>query len=299
MMRNRLRPGSRVPAAIALLLVGVLTNAPAAEDVDICATCHVGYADTLAHTKHGFAEDTRTPFGAGQACVACHGDASRHLEDPTSAFPDVRFGPQHDLTVQNDKCLSCHQGGHLMHWQGSLHEAAGVPCASCHNPHAPAQQALIGQLQAGVCFDCHTNVRSDMMRSSTHPIRSGAMSCSACHNPHGSVADHALVRSTINETCYDCHAEKRGPFLWEHPPAREDCMNCHSPHGSNTAPMLVARGPFLCQQCHLNPFHPSTAYSGNNLPPNVGADKMLGNNCMNCHSKVHGSNHPSGARLTR
>jgi hypothetical protein len=26
---------------------------------------------------------------------------------------------------------------------------------------------------------------------------------------------------------------------------------------------------------------------------------MLGKNCLNCHSQVHGSNHPSGARLTR
>jgi hypothetical protein len=26
---------------------------------------------------------------------------------------------------------------------------------------------------------------------------------------------------------------------------------------------------------------------------------MLGKNCLNCHSQIHGSNHPSGARLTR
>ena len=32
---------------------------------------------------------------------------------------------------------------------------------------------------------------------------------------------------------------------------------------------------------------------------NLGADKMLGNACVNCHVKVHGSNHPAGARFTR
>jgi hypothetical protein len=26
---------------------------------------------------------------------------------------------------------------------------------------------------------------------------------------------------------------------------------------------------------------------------------VLGKNCMNCHTEVHGSNHPSGARQTR
>jgi hypothetical protein len=29
-----------------------------------------------------------------------------------------------------------------------------------------------------------------------------------------------------------CHAEKRGPFLWEHAPSVENCANCHEAHGS-------------------------------------------------------------------
>ena len=37
----------------------------------------------------------------------------------------------------------------------------------------------------------------------------------------------------LNDTCYDCHAEFRGPYLWEHAPVPEDCSNCHDPHGSN------------------------------------------------------------------
>jgi hypothetical protein len=30
-----------------------------------------------------------------------------------------------------------------------------------------------------------------------------------------------------------------------------------------------------------------------------GNQNVLGKNCLNCHGQVHGSNHPSGARLTR
>jgi len=26
---------------------------------------------------------------------------------------------------------------------------------------------------------------------------------------------------------------------------------------------------------------------------------VLGQNCLNCHSQVHGSNHPSGSKLMR
>ena len=58
------------------------------------------------------------------------------------------------------------------------------------------------------------------------------MVCSDCHNPHGSVTEALLKKDSINDVCYTCHAEKRGPFLFEHAPVRENCDNCHNPHGS-------------------------------------------------------------------
>ena len=68
----------------------------------------------------------------------------------------------------------------------------------------------------------------------------------------------------VNEKCLECHTEKRGPFLWEHAPVRENCLNCHDPHGSNHDKMLVAKQPYLCQRCHLNTRHPGTLYDGQN-----------------------------------
>ncbi len=121
-------------------------------------------------------------------------------------------------------------------------------------------------------------------------------------NINGSNGPTLLVGATLNETCYTCHAEKRGPFLWEHEPVREDCSICHKPHGSVNESLLKNRAPWLCQQCHLEQFHPSTAYSGTGLPGATtpsGAQQLLGKNCMNCHVQVHGSNHPSGPRKTR
>ena len=122
------------------------------------------------------------------------------------------------------------------------------------------------------------------------------MTCTNCHNPHGSMAEHMLAQPTLNETCYQCHADKRGPFLWEHPPARENCALCHTPHGSNHPGMLAQRTPLLCQQCHIASFHPSTAYAGPDpkaTPPRLDIH-LVGKACLNCHSEVHGSNHPSG-----
>jgi predicted CXXCH cytochrome family protein len=52
----------------------------------------------------------------------------------------------------------------------------------------------------------------DATEQSSHmPIREGKMTCSSCHNPHGSYGDALLKTATVNDTCYKCHAEKRGP----------------------------------------------------------------------------------------
>ena len=83
--------------------------------------------------------------------------------------------------------------------------------------------------QSAACFTCHQNVRAQTHRLSAHPMKEGKVVCSDCHNAHGSTTDHLLAQETLNETCYECHAEKRGPFLWEHQPARDDCSTCHVP----------------------------------------------------------------------
>jgi len=137
------------------------------------------------------------------------------------------------------------------------------------------------------------------------PVLEGKMSCSDCHEPHGSITRPLLRGDSVNETCGGCHAEKRGPFLWEHAPVRENCANCHAPHGSNHERLLVSARPFLCQQCHIPPLgHAGQFYRADQtaaavLPGGTPSARVIGRSCQNCHSAVHGSNHPSGARLQR
>ena len=148
------------------------------------------------------------------------------------------------------------------------------------------------------------------MKYSHHPIAEGKVVCSDCHNPHGSAGPKLLKKNTVTETCYTCHAEKRGPFLWEHQPATEDCTNCHNPHGSNIAPLLKSRPPFLCDECHDGPHNSQSPFAGNvggiqngfkGAPGAVvnPSSSAAGRACMNCHVMVHGSNSPSGAFLHR
>jgi len=133
------------------------------------------------------------------------------------------------------------------------------------------------------------------MRSSHMPLREGKMTCTSCHEPHGSVTPALLRENSANDTCYRCHAEKRGPFLWVHPPVSESCQNCHDPHGSNHESMLKLAKPRLCQQCHIEAGHPTNPLGRNTNSLTF----VLGRSCVSCHANIHGSNHPAGFVFTR
>ncbi len=154
--------------------------------------------------------------------------------------------------------------------------------------------------QLALCKQCHVVSVGQQANWSHMPVREGKMQCSSCHNVHGTVTEKLIVDNSINENCYRCHTDKRGPFLWEHAPVRESCMNCHKPHGSNNIRLLRLREPRLCQQCHNENRHPSTAFSGGSTGLGGIADRrVLGRSCALCHSNIHGSNHPSGFAFTR
>ena len=211
------------------------------------------------------------------------------------------YGPRwlSDVETRNGGCLTCHEKDQQLLWMGSAHEQESMACDTCHDSHEKTDLALATDTAQDQCLSCHTQVRAQIHLPSRHPIVEGKTDCVDCHNPHGGLGDGALHQVSLNDNCYSCHQETRGPFLWEHPPVAEDCSLCHRPHGSVNERLLTARGPAMCQQCHAASFHPSVPYGSEGLPSGNSNRNLLGKNCMNCHSQVHGSNHPSGARLTR
>jgi len=270
---------------------------------EVCKGCHADQAESYHASVMSAKRDPRGPGGAG-GCAACHGDGTAHVKAGGGKGVGGIINPgakSMSAEAKTKICLTCHQGDRRINWVGGAHQAADVTCTNCHSMHKnKGKDAVRAKItQADVCFACHKEQRAQSTRPSRHPIKEGKVVCSDCHNPHGSAGPNNLVKATLNEVCYTCHAEKRGPFLREHPPARESCANCHTPHGSLHTPLLRARVPWLCQECHSAQFHPSTAYSGTGVPPLGAAQQILARGCENCHAQVHGTNHPSGWRLTR
>lgn len=309
-----------IPASLVVVLAmgsaAAVEENPAAEDTaepaayasggaKACLDCHdTPPATLILKTPHGQRGDSRTPF-ASHDCETCHGASPEHVrkqEGEADRPPvKVRFGKDSPTPVaeQNKVCLDCHEGGLRMNWQASPHHNSDVACASCHTIHAGKDPVLVRASQPDICFTCHVTQRAQYRLRSRHPILEGKVVCSDCHNPHGSFGPTLIKAVSVNELCYGCHAEKRGPFLWEHAPVRDNCTTCHTPHGSTQERLLKVRTPLLCQQCHVESFHPSTLYSGTSIPPPAGGERLVAKACLNCHSQIHGSNHPSGPRFTR
>ncbi len=281
----------------AVVLPGQALQSRWSGDRIACAQCHQEIVDRFRPTSHGRAME----FGSGDRdvqCGSCHGgDLAKHMEtgDPTQVATPLEQNPH----AAAESCLGCHaRQRSMMFWRGSAHETSGVACLSCHSIHHPTQDGrlLVKRTEAETCFGCHANIRKTMLQRSAHLFRDergvNRLECDSCHNPHGTQTERLISANSLNDKCYECHQDKRGPFLWEHAPVRENCMVCHSPHGSNNAQLLVARTPQLCQSCHLQGRHQTVAGRPN-------AMFNINRRCLNCHTQVHGTNHPSGPILMR
>lgn len=268
----------------------------------VCTACHNEYwpypVFKIGRTKHGTIADHRTP-----TCTSCHGESIAHREEGTEETKPDRYFSKDSITPvseRNAACLTCHQGGIRMLWAGSTHESEDLACASCHQVHTDNDKVRTARGQPGVCFTCHKLKRVEFSKPSRHPLLEGKVICSDCHNPHGSAGPNLMKRDTVVDTCFQCHAEKRGPFIWNHLPVTENCALCHNPHGTNVASLLKRRPPLLCQQCHEPTDHrgavPTFADVGSSRQ---GRNITLARACLNCHTSIHGSNNPSASGAGR
>jgi DmsE family decaheme c-type cytochrome len=309
-MHHRL--AAKLVTACALSLA-FLWSAPASAQAEpVCNKCHEESNDSIKGTAHGAKNDAD-----GKACQSCHGDAKEHVA--TRGKKPVVGDKQAKARTPDEKsaaCLSCHSGNRqLAFWESGKHAVNDVDCSNCHNIHGTPKAAVVAPytttqrpIEADVCGNCHKQVRNATMKPSHHPILEGKVKCSDCHNVHGALTQAMVKHETVNQQCFSCHADKRGPYVFGHPPVEENCLSCHTPHGSNHNKLLNEKVPGLCQDCHVQGRHP-TAYYGQNQAwirpdgttnpdtaptgqPTV-SNRFISRSCLNCHNAIHGSNAPT------
>ncbi len=277
-----------------------------------CLGCHEdrGAALTQGPHSHAFRAGTPTaPSGcqachgatkAAMGCEGCHGPGKAHVDANGDKTRIRRFASLSPRDA-SETCVSCHFRTKHTFWAGSQHDQRNVGCTTCHSVHAAkGDKQLKTASEAELCVSCHRAIVNKQLKFNHMPVREGKLSCSSCHNVHGASNVRLLkTGSSISESCYACHAEKRGPTLWEHAPVTENCASCHDPHGSNNDRMLAAKQPFLCQRCHVTSRHPPTVYEGYLLNNSTNGNKIHGRSCVVCHQQIHGSNAPSGKAFLR
>ncbi len=293
---------------LALLLFIFFSPAPAKEEApkaekgsagtEICQTCHSQEYDRLSKTAMGtlFLKHPRTS-AEKLGCEACHGSGAAHVESGGKSFEGmIRFtrGTTTPAFERNSVCLHCHQKRERLFWSGSAHDTKGITCTDCHTAHTGPGAAKRTQLTRitveDTCNTCHKEQVRAENKFSHHPMREGKMNCASCHNPHGTASPKLVKAISTRELCFNCHAQYRGPFLFQHPPVLEDCFNCHQPHGS-AYPALLKTPPIrLCRECHIV-FHDQNYTFGTRK---VRINMMAGSGCVNCHRNIHGSNAVDG-----
>jgi DmsE family decaheme c-type cytochrome len=254
---------------------------------ETCQMCHEDTFLSFQKSPHVVVETSDRWNKQGVGCESCHGAGEAHTES-MEATGIVTFRTEAPQRI-DQTCLECH-GGTETH-KGRLfssHSRNSVSCVGCHSIHKEGDLVPRGKSASALCSSCHLDVRAAFNRPFGHKLEESAISCVDCHDPHGESPPAMLSRVSGNElVCLKCHADKRGPFPFEHAPVKlETCSSCHEPHGSANPRMLTRHNAGrLCLECHTT----SLLNLGGSPPAFHDLRSARFQNCTVCHSKIHGS----------
>jgi DmsE family decaheme c-type cytochrome len=248
---------------------------------ETCKGCHEEQSKNIEASPHYKANAPKIRGEVARGCESCHGPGAEHVAAGGDKSKIFNFqGARADAVSK--RCLTCHESNsEQRQFMRSTHLQNQVSCTSCHSVHHSSQEFLLVKRQPRLCFDCHSEIKSDFQKPFKHRVEEGLINCSDCHNAHGTTMERSLRTTTDqNFVCFKCHSDKRGPYVYEHEPVKvEGCTYCHFPHGSTNARMLnTARINSLCLQCHI--FNVTGPH----------AQSTYRQSCIICHSNIHGSN---------
>ncbi len=257
-----------------------------------CGDCH-DQAKVFGINAHAHGKATKGQIVPNSVCEGCHGSGTAHMEaggDKTLIYKPV------GVAGANKTCLTCHDTNtdRISRHAGQHANSSQVNCLTCHSIHSSEPRAphLLAKEQLTLCATCHSSTAASFRNKPyAHRLGRGGMECSSCHEPHGMPFKPANLRQTAagEVPCLNCHADKRGPFVFNHGSvAIGDCTTCHEVHGSSNPKMLNrATVMQLCIECHS----PITSNTLGSQPPSFhNLTSVRYQNCTSCHIAIHGSN---------
>jgi DmsE family decaheme c-type cytochrome len=288
------------------IVVALLTPGVWAADYvgsSVCQTCHADIWSQFYRNPHYKSIASGKEKAENTGCESCHGPGKDHVESAGDRNAIVGFADLAPDQVLN-ACLRCHvQTISRANIRRSEHTEQDVVCTNCHSVHSSkAPRFLLAKVQTELCYSCHSSIRAQFSMPFKHRVNEGAIQCTDCHNPHGGFAatwrmaqnPQMMDRAGGNEEpCLKCHADKRGPFVFEHAAVRVDgCEICHNPHGSTNPKLLTRPVVFtVCLECHNgagNFGRHGTGIVTQDSSHNMADPRYQ--NCTTCHVRIHGSN---------
>ncbi|MBZ5535943.1 MAG: DmsE family decaheme c-type cytochrome [Acidobacteriia bacterium] len=267
---------------------------------DTCKTCHEEIYNNFQKTGHFKLTRYGNWTADNKGCEACHGPGKAHVDGGGDKTKIHTFEDQSAKQI-SETCLRCHAGKEEHNnFRRGEHWRNDVSCINCHAPHSPTATDLkmLVQKEPMLCISCHSEIKAQFNMPFRHKVMEnttkgnvleGTMKCTDCHNPHGGFEQKQVRLATGGDApCMKCHADKQGPFVFEHAPLREEgCTICHIPHGSNN-PKLLKRNEvrILCLECHSN----AGTVGAPDTPSFHNQATARFQNCTTCHVKIHGSN---------
>jgi predicted CXXCH cytochrome family protein len=279
---------------------------------ETCRGCHEEAFNSFIKTKHGKLGELKSWKDKVQGCESCHGPGKAHVEGSGDKTKIISF-KQIDAKAASESCLSCHAGkeSHNNYRRGE-HWRNNIACTDCHTAHGTptgtemansstfvgdvtrqrpnqATDLMLKSSEPQLCMSCHNEIKPQFAKPFHHKVLEGTMRCSDCHNPHGGFETKQTKLSLgVDAACVKCHANKQGPFVFEHAPLKlEGCTSCHTPHGSSN-PRMLKRPQVrqLCFECHTG----ITDELSPQVPSRHNQALIREQQCTVCHSAIHGSN---------
>lgn len=222
-------------------------NKNSKEVSETCLACHSGKE---SHNNFRRGEHWRNDVGCTD-CHSAHGSPfSNSKPDSASLIGETNNQNPGIATVAMLKqsepqlCMACHTETKAQFSKPFHHKVmeGAMTCSSCHNAHGgfESKQAKLSVGTDSACVKCHTNKQGPFAFEHA-PLKTEG--CAACHSPHGSSNPKMLNRSTVRQTCLECHSainDQEAPNVPSfHNQATVrflNCTICHTTiHGSNAS----------------------------------------------------------------